>query len=119
MLDVTRKIHQALASKTISIVELWHQGHGHINHNDIMLLQNNTMVEGLHVLKNDHVECESCLLGKKHREEFPIHKGKRQKEIIELIHTDVCGPVQTRSIGGTWYFIIFLMIDLGIHGFIS
>eukprot|EP00253_Pinus_taeda_P019494 PITA_19494 len=87
-LDVTRKSHQGLASTTMSTVDLWHQRYGHLNHKDLLLLQKNTMVEGLPILKNDHVECEACVLGKQHREEFPLHKEKRQREILELIHTD-------------------------------
>ena len=59
-------------------------------------------------MRNDHVECEACAVGKKHRKEFTIHKEKRQREILELIHTDICGPMQTRSIGGSWYFLIFV-----------
>ena len=71
---MTRKSHEALESTTISTVEIWHQRYGHLNHNDLMLPQKNIMVEGLIILKNDHVECEACVLGKQHREEFPIHK---------------------------------------------
>ena len=43
-----------------------------------MLLQKKTMVEGLLVMKKDHNECEACALGKKHGEEFPTHKEKRE-----------------------------------------
>ena len=32
------------ASSTISDVELWHQRYGYLNHNDLMLLQKNSMV---------------------------------------------------------------------------
>lgn len=102
-LDVTRKNHQVLASTTISTLELWHQIYGHLNHNDLMLRQRNTMVEGLHVLKND----EASILGKQHGEEFPVQKEKMQREIFELIHTDVCGPMQARSIGGSMVFYYF------------
>ena len=77
------------------------------------------MVERLLVLKNEHIECEACALGKQHREEFPVHKEKKQREIIELIHTDVSGPIQTMSIGGARYFSYLLTIDLDILGFIS
>jgi len=73
-----------------------------------MLLQRKTMVEGLPVMKNNHVECEACALGKQHREEFLVHEEKRKREILELIHTHVCGPMQTRSLGGELYFIIFV-----------
>ena len=66
----------------MSTIELWHQRHGYLNHNELMLLQQNTMVEGLHEMKNDHIECETCVLGKKHREEFLVHKEKIQREIF-------------------------------------
>ena len=66
------------------------------------------MVEGLPVLKNEHIECEACALGKQHRDEFPVHKEKQERETIELIHTDVYGPMQNTSLGGTRYFLIFV-----------
>jgi hypothetical protein len=67
-LDVTRGTHQALTSTTMSIVELWHRRYGHLNQNELVLLQKKLMVEGLPVLKNEHIECEACALGKQHRE---------------------------------------------------
>ena len=66
------------------------------------------MVEGIPVLNNEHIECKSCALGKQHRDEFLVHKEKQHIEIIELIHTDVCCPMQTISLGGTRYFLIFV-----------
>jgi len=53
--------------------------YGHLNHNDLMLLQIKTMDEALPVMKNNHVECEACALGKQHIEEFPIDEEKRQR----------------------------------------
>jgi hypothetical protein len=38
-LDVTLNNHQALTSTTMSTEELWHQRYGHLNYNDLMLLQ--------------------------------------------------------------------------------
>ena len=66
------------------------------------------MVEGLPMFKSEHVECEGCALGKQHREEFPMHIDKRKREILELVHTDVCGPMKTRSLGGAYYFLFFI-----------
>ena len=107
-LDVTKSNHQALASTTMTTEELWHRRYGHLNQNDLVLLQKKVMVEGLHVLKNEHIECEVCALVKQHRNEFPVHKEKQQREIIELIHTDVCGRMQTMSLSGTRYFLIIV-----------
>ena len=66
------------------------------------------MAEGLPVIKDDHIECDTCALKKQHKKEFPNHQEKRQAELLELVHTDVCGPMQTRSLGGAWYFLIFV-----------
>jgi hypothetical protein len=77
-LDVTRRDHQVLASTTMSMEELWNQRYGHLNHNDLMMLQKKEMVEGLPMFKSEHVECEGCALGKQHREEFPMHIDKRK-----------------------------------------
>jgi hypothetical protein len=78
-LDVTRKDHQALASTTMSMEELWHQRYGHLNHNDLMMPQKKEMVEVLPMFKSEHVECEGCALGKQRREEFPMHIDKRKR----------------------------------------
>ena len=66
------------------------------------------MVEGLPVIKDDHIECVACALIKQHRKEFPNHEEKKQAELLELIHTDVCGPMQTISLRGASYFLIFV-----------
>ena len=92
--------HQTLASTIITTEKLWHQRYGHINHHDLVLLKNKSMVEGLHVIKNEHLKCSACALGKQHRNEFLVHQEKRQTGLLELIHTELCGPMQTRSLGG-------------------
>ena len=50
------------------------------------------MVEGLPSLKNKRAICDGCALGKKHREDFPTHLDKKKRDILELMHTNVCGP---------------------------
>ena len=94
-LDARKSTHHALTSSGISIEELWHQRYGHINHNDLMFLQNKSMVEWFYVIKKDHIECSACALGKQHRAEFLIHKEKIQTDLLELIHSELCGPIQT------------------------
>ena len=107
-LNVMKNGNQTLASTDMSTIELWHQRYGHLNHNDLMLLQKKLMVEGLPIIKGEHFECGDCALGKQHREEFPMHENRRKREILELVHIDVCGPMQTKSLGGAYYFLIFI-----------
>ena len=51
--------------------------------------------------------CESCLLGKMTKLPFK-GKGKRACGPLNLIHTDVCGPMSIHSKGGFIYFITFI-----------
>jgi hypothetical protein len=60
--------------------------------------------------------CEACLLGKMtkmHFSGFP----ERASDLLELIHTDVCGPMSTTSRAGYQYFITFID-DLSRYGYV-
>ena len=87
---------------------IWKLRYGHLNYNDLLLLQRQGMVDGLPSLKNKRAPCEGCALGKQHREEFPTHIEKTKRDILELVHTDVFRPLQTRSLGGASYFLLFI-----------
>ena len=51
--------------------------------------------------------CEPCLEGKMTMRSFKA-KGYRAKEVLDLVHTDLCGPMSTSARGGYKYFIIFI-----------
>ena len=44
-------------------------------------------------------------------------KGERAKEVLGLVHTDVCGPMNISAGGGFHYFITFTD-DLSRYGYI-
>ena len=46
--------------------------------------------------------------GKQHRKPFPSGKTWRAKKVLELIHTDVCGPMRTPTFENNRYFILFI-----------
>ena len=50
--------------------------------------------------------CESCLEGKMTKRPFN-KKGRRAQDLLELIHSDVCGPMSIQTRGGYEYFITF------------
>jgi hypothetical protein len=106
-LDVTRKAHHALTSATMPTKILWHQRYGHINHPDLLLLQKKNMVEGLPMLKNEKFACDGCASGNMHRDEFPSNPDKKKRDVLDFVH-DVYGPMQTRSLGGAFYFLLFI-----------
>jgi transposase InsO family protein len=66
------------------------------------------MVEGLPMLMNENVVCDGCALGIMHKDEFPSNPDRKKRDVLDLVHTDVCRPMQTRSIGGAFYFLLFI-----------
>ena len=66
------------------------------------------MVEGLPMLKNENVACDGCALGKMHKDEFPSNPDRKKRDVLDLVHIDVYGPMQTRSLGGVFYFMLFI-----------
>ena len=39
---------------------------------------------------------------------FPTVGDIRSTRKLQLVHSDVCGPMQTQSIGGAKYFVTFI-----------
>jgi hypothetical protein len=87
---------------------LWHQRYGHLSFDYLSQLSKKSMVIGLPELEVQHQVCESCVLGKHHREVFPSAATFRAKSPLELVHTVLCGPMQTESIGGSFYVLTFI-----------
>ena len=51
--------------------------------------------------------CEGCIYGKQSKKLFPIGKAWRAYNCLELIHADLYGPMNTKSFGGSQYFLFF------------
>lgn len=66
------------------------------------------MVRGLPLIEKLDSLCEGCILGKQHRENFRSGKSIREKAPLEIIHSDLCGPMQTTSISGNNYMLTFI-----------
>jgi hypothetical protein len=53
------------------------------------------MVQGLPTIQSQNQLCENCVLGKHHRDVFPSAATYKASAPLELVHTYLCGPVQT------------------------
>ena len=51
--------------------------------------------------------CELCLLGKMTKTPF-FGTMERATELLEIIHTDVCGPMNIEALCGYRYFLTFI-----------
>ena len=93
---------------------LWHHRLGHIGERRLVQLGESGILNSLG--SEPYPTCESCLQGKMTKSPFKS-KGERAKELLELIHTDVCGPFSTLARGGFEYFITFTD-DMSRYGYL-
>ena len=93
-----------------SRIKVWHQRYGHLNVSSLRKLANDQLVKGLSSSDvSDEMElCESCAQGKLHRSPFPTTGGNRAKALLELVHSDVCGKINAKSLSGAEYFLTFI-----------
>lgn len=96
----------AMVAETDEDTYMWHQRMGHLNFTDLSKIPN--CADGVKLSpKKDNTVCITCLEGKQTRKPFP-HDGSRASSLLELIHSDVCGPMQNVSVGGSRYFVTFI-----------
>lgn len=87
---------------------LWHLRMGHLNFESLNLLQKRGMVLGLPAIEKSSKICEGCIMGKQHRDAFPVGVTVRAQAPLEIIHSDLCGKMQSPSIHGANYFLSFI-----------
>ncbi|MCO5611203.1 hypothetical protein L7F22_065453 [Adiantum nelumboides] len=113
VLDRYEKQIQACIAETktqaMQDAELWHARFGHVGYGSLMTLQRHNMVHDLSLLEMPprHV-CEGCVLGKMHRFAFSQDGSVRATRKLQLVHSDVCGPMRTPSVGNSLYFVTFI-----------
>lgn len=108
-LNVENKHNCLFTSSDAVKSEQWHRRMGHLNSSDL-----NKMKEGA-ILGIDFKDkavidkstCVVCCQGKQSRLPFN-HVATRSSEALNIIHADICGPMEVTSIGGCRYFLIFV-----------
>ncbi|KAL0281726.1 UNVERIFIED_CONTAM: Retrovirus-related Pol polyprotein from transposon TNT 1-94 [Sesamum radiatum] len=84
--------------------QIWHARLGHISKDSIRRLVDTNSLE---IDDLDHLPtCESCLKGKMTKKPF-VGQSAIAKGLLDLVHTDVCGPLSIPARGGFSYFITF------------
>jgi len=86
---------------------LWHQRLGHVNEKRLKSAVNKRLINGVDCINGDLPFCEVCVQGKQARKPF---KGSHEVQTtgkLQLVHSDVCGPMSVSSVGGSRYFVSF------------
>lgn len=85
---------------------LWHRRLGHPCYDKLNRLRND-LAQGFDCASVRNDSCIVCLQGKQARKPFNS-TGTRAKQLLEIVHSDVCGPFSVTSMGGAKYFLLFL-----------
>lgn len=106
-------IHNSTKAPTsaglVADINLWHQRLAHVHVDGIRHMCRHNVVEGMNVdMRKDVTRCEACVYGKSTRAPIPQQGGARAENVLDLVHTDVCGPFPEESLGGSKYFVSFV-----------
>src|SRR4051812_37492124 len=93
---------------------LWHCRLGLIGVKRMKKLHSDGLSDSLDFESFD--TCEPCLMGKMTKTPFS-GTMERASDLLEIIHTDVCGPMSVSTRGGYRYFLTFTD-DLSRYGYI-
>jgi hypothetical protein len=100
-----RLVHDLLHD-TISLRKIWHMRLSHLHYRSLPTLGKMvTCLLEIHI-EHDGV-CKGCTLGKNVKGSFPSNENI-SKEILDLLHTNVCGPMSVASLRRYLYYVLFI-----------
>jgi len=86
---------------------IWHRRLAHLNKFGMALLKQG-IATGIDFSESNIEPCETCIIAKAARLPFPKKSFVRAKEKLELIHSDLCGPISETSHNGKIYLLTFI-----------
>ena len=103
-----------LAADTTAEVELWHQRLNHLSLQPMLRLRREDLADGAadlplasHVSQSS-LPCDACAAGKSHRQPVPKKAAHRATRCLELVHSDMWGPIDVDAHGGWNGFLTFI-----------
>jgi hypothetical protein len=95
-----------LATHATEVAWQWHTRYG--NFGSLRKLAVQKMVRGLPELTQVERVCDGCLIGKQRHTPFPAQAKRRAESVLELIGSDLCGPVTPATPSGNKYFLLLV-----------
>ena len=108
--EVIRPEHACIAqSQAISkaSLALWHRRLGHISEDTVQRMVGSNIAEGMIVDSDGMGVCSACQKGKQTQNPIPHTTHDQSSEILGRVFSDLCGPMETPSIEGYRYFVMF------------
>lgn len=111
--QVDAAVHQSESANAVSSssppFNLWHKRLGHLGCTHLASLSRLDMVRGMpDMQKVEPHLCGTCQQGKQASLPFPPSTHVQATKPLELIHSDVCGPMPVPSLTGKRYMVTFI-----------
>ena len=87
---------------------LWHAQFGHLSYSTLQQAHKDGLVDGLPAVGASSTVCQSCLRGKQTRLSFPQEATHRASKPLELVHSDLCGPMSSESVNDASYMMLII-----------
>jgi transposase InsO family protein len=84
----------------------WHARFSHLHFRALHALSRKGMVHGMPEVDRIEEYCDGCALGKQHRAPFPRASAFKAERGLELVHTDLCGPITPVTLSDNSYFLL-------------
>ena len=102
----------AFAATAAETATTWHRRFGHLGYESLATMKKREMVTGIKTAEASFRAegtkvCEPCVLAKHQRVSFGKSTTMPTRR-LEVIHMDLCGPLQEPSSGGSRYIATFL-----------
>ena len=98
-----------IADDSVTDVDLWHQRLGHVSEQTLKKIAQEELMTGVKIPKSQTMSfCEGCVKGKATKLPIKPVGEIRSTRKLELVHSDVCGPLQVESFSGKRYVVTFI-----------
>jgi hypothetical protein len=90
-------------------MQTWHERMGHMSY-DALKSYGSSALTGMDLDSSTLAPavCHGCEVGKSTCKPFSALPTKRTSQILEVVHSDLAGPMQTKSIQGSFYTATFI-----------
>ena len=87
---------------------LWDKIICHVNFDNLVKIRKHKRLRGIPSLRKPNVSlCKNCQISKMGKTRFKS-KNHQSEDILEIVHTDLCGPIRVESYIGEKFFILFV-----------
>lgn len=89
--------------------DLWHKRYGHVNQTSLKQITLHNFFDGLSKITSSDKVWSTCQFGKQSKIAFPKIRTWKVTTKLELVHTDIGGPMKTLSLNGNKFNILFIV----------